>query len=79
MLSGRLDTENIGELEILLRAETSGRNIFLDLKNMTLSGQEGIDFLAQCEAGGIGLLNCAPYVREWINRQRIELNNDGLI
>jgi hypothetical protein len=79
MLSGRLDTENIGELETLLRAETSGRNIFLDLKNMTLSGQEGIDFLAQCEAGGIGLLNCAPYVREWINRQRIELNNDGLI
>jgi anti-anti-sigma regulatory factor len=70
VLSGRLDAEHIAELDTLLRAETKGRNVFLDLKDMTLAGQEGIDFLAQCEAAGIGLLNCATYVREWITRQR---------
>jgi hypothetical protein len=27
-------------------------------------------FLAQCEAAGIALANCDPYLREWIARQR---------
>jgi hypothetical protein len=69
VLSGRLDAEHIAELDTLIRAEASGRDIFLDLKDMTLAGREGIDFLAQCEAAGIGLMNCPPYVREWITRQ----------
>src|SRR5580658_9009142 len=68
VLSGRLDLEHVADLDTLIRAETSGRKILLDLKDMTLAGQEGIDFLAQCEAAGIGLVNCAPYVREWITR-----------
>ena len=71
-LSGRLDRESIGELETVLRAEESGREIFLDLKDMTFAGQEGIAFLAQCEKAGMGLMNCAPYIREWITRQRQE-------
>jgi hypothetical protein len=33
---------------------------------MTLTGQDGIDFLTRCEAAGITLVNCDPYVREWI-------------
>ncbi len=68
-LSGRLDQEHIAELDALVKAET-GRPVLLDLKDMTLAGQEGIDFLAQCEEAGIALVNCAPYVREWIARQR---------
>ena len=68
-LSGRLDEEHIAELDTLLRAE-GNRHIILDLKDMTLAGQEGIDFLVQCEAAGITLVNCAPYVREWIARER---------
>ena len=70
VLSGRLDTGHIEELDTLLRAEASSRAIFLDLKDLTLAGQEGIEFLARWEAAGIGLLNCARYVREWITRQR---------
>jgi hypothetical protein len=38
-------------------------------KNTTLTGQDGIAFLAQCEAAGIALANCDPYAREWITRQ----------
>ena len=65
-LSGRIDKEHIPELEALIAAETTGRRIFLNLKDMTLTGQDGIDFLTRCEAAGIALVNCDPYVREWI-------------
>ena len=68
-LSGRLDKENIGELETLFGAEGKDRRIILDLKDMTLTGQDGVVFLARCEGAGIALVNCDPYVREWITRQ----------
>ncbi len=69
-MSGRIDKEHIGDLEELIGAEGKERGIILDLKDMTLTGQDGINFLAQCEAAGIALVNCDPYVREWIARQR---------
>jgi hypothetical protein len=69
-LSGRIDEGHLAELETLIRSETGGRRIALDLKDLTLAGQEAINFLEHCEAGGITLMNCATYVREWITRQR---------
>ena len=69
-ISGRLDDEGIAELETLIRAETSGRPIVLDVKDLILAGQDAIDFLARCEAADVTLVHCAPYVREWITRQR---------
>jgi hypothetical protein len=67
-LSGRIDKEDIAELEALIHAEGKDRRIVLDLRDMTLTGQDGIVFLSGCEEGGIALLNCDPYVREWITR-----------
>jgi anti-anti-sigma regulatory factor len=69
-LSGRIDKEDVAELETMIAAEETGRRITLDLKDMTLTGQDGIGFLAQCEAADVLLVNCDPYVREWITRQR---------
>ena len=69
VLSGRIDSKNIRELESLIRGEGSGRRIVIDLKDVTLAGEEGIIFLARCEAGNITLVNCLPYIREWITRQ----------
>jgi hypothetical protein len=71
-LSGRMDEEHIAELQSLIGLEANGRNIVLDLKGLTLAGQEVINFLARCEVNGITLLNCAPYIREWVTRQRLE-------
>jgi anti-anti-sigma regulatory factor len=68
-LSGRIDKENIPELKALISAEGKDRRVILDLKDMTLTGQDGIAFLAQCEAAGVALASCDPYVREWITRQ----------
>ena len=69
-LSGRIDEENIAELETLITTEGKDRSIILDLEDMTLTGHDGINFLARCEAAGIALVNCDPYIREWVTRQR---------
>ena len=69
-LSGRMDEEHIAELETLIKSERKGRRIVLDLKDLTLAGQEAISFLERCEVDGITLMHCAAYVREWITRQR---------
>jgi len=71
-LSGRIGKEDIAELAALIAAEGKDRCVVLDLKDMTLTGQDGIAFLAQCEADGVALVNCDRYVREWITRQRTE-------
>jgi anti-anti-sigma regulatory factor len=67
-LIGRIDKEHIAELEALIGAEGKDRRIILDLKDMTLTGEDGIVFLARCEGEGIVLVNCDPYIREWIAR-----------
>jgi len=69
-LSGRMDAENIAELETLIRSEGNGRRIILDLKDLTLVNQEAVSFLERCEADSITLRNCPAYIREWITRQR---------
>ena len=65
-LSGRMDAENIGELETLVREEAKGRRIVLDLKDLTLVDQDAVSFLKRCEAHNTTLKNCPTYIREWI-------------
>jgi len=69
-LSGRMEEEDIPDLETLIKSEADGRRIVLDLKDVTLAGRDAISFLARCEADSITLRNCAGYVREWITRER---------
>jgi hypothetical protein len=73
-LSGRIDEESTGELERLIRSEPNGRSIVLDLKDLTLVGQDAIVFLERCESDGVTLMNCPGYIREWITRQRAQGN-----
>jgi len=69
-ISGRLDAEGLTELKQLLQSEEVGRPIVLDLRELTLVDQEAVRFLEQCDSNGIELENCAPYICEWIERQR---------
>ncbi len=69
-LSGRMDTENIDELEAVIGAESSGLRIVLDLKDLTLVDQDVVSFLVRCEADSIKLKNCPAYIREWMTRER---------
>ena len=69
-LSGRMDAENIGDLETLVRKEADDRRIVLDLRDLTLVDQDAVNFLKRCEEDNITLKNCPAYIREWITRGR---------
>ena len=69
-LSGRMDAENVIELESLFKSEAEGRRIVLDLKDLTLVDREAVRFLERCETDSIKLKNCPAYIREWITRER---------
>jgi anti-anti-sigma regulatory factor len=69
-LTGRMDAENVGELEKLISAEASSRRIVLDLEDLTLVDQDVISFFRRCEASSIQLKNCPAYIREWIKGER---------
>jgi anti-anti-sigma regulatory factor len=64
-LSGEMDIEQRERLQEMLEIEKHGR-ILLDLKEVTLVGREGVEFLARIEASGVGIVNCPEYVRRWI-------------
>ena len=69
-LSGRMDAENVTEVETLLSEDGNDHIIVLDLKDLRLVDQDVVNFLRRCEAGGIQLKYCPAYIREWINGER---------
>ena len=69
-LCGRIEAEDVAELQRLFSLETSGHPLVLNLADVTIVDRDAVKFLARCEANGIELENCPPYVREWIERGR---------
>src|ERR1700720_3319710 len=67
-LIGRMRAEHLEELEKQIRE--SGPTITLDLEEVTLVDLESVRFLGTCEARGTTLLNCSPYIRDWIGKER---------
>ena len=50
--------------------ERAGQPVALDLEEVDLVDIDGVRFLNECEAAGIPVLQCSPYVREWMQRER---------
>ena len=73
-LSGRIDTEDVPELQRLLALEDAGQQIAFDMRDVTLVERGAVEFLARCESDGIALENCPAYVREWIAAERNRRN-----
>jgi hypothetical protein len=69
-LSGRIEKEAISELRRLFEGQTDHRDIVLDLKDVVVIDREAMCFFVGCEADGIKLENCAPYIREWMKREK---------
>jgi anti-anti-sigma regulatory factor len=69
-LSGRIEAEDVTELQRLLELEPVARHLVLDLEDVTLADRGAVTFLMRCEQSGIRLENCPPYIREWIERER---------
>jgi anti-anti-sigma regulatory factor len=67
-LIGRMRAEHLGELVKQIRE--TGPAITLDLEEVTLVDVEIVRFLGACEDRGATILNCSPYIRDWIGKER---------
>jgi len=67
-LIGRMRAEHLSELEQQIKESES--KIVLDLEELNLVDVEAIRFLGMCETRGVTLLNCSPYIRDWIGKER---------
>ena len=67
-LIGHMQAEHLEELKAQMQG--SGPGIVLDLDEVTLVDVEVVRFLAVYEAEGGEVLHCAPYIREWMLRER---------
>ena len=67
-LIGRMRAEHLSELEKQIRE--NGSTIVLDLVELDLVDVEAVRFLGMCETRGVTLLNCSPYIRDWIAKER---------
>jgi hypothetical protein len=62
-----LRSEHLAELKEQIIGERS--RMALDLDAVTLVDVEVVRFLNACEERGVELLNCWPYIREWMIRE----------
>jgi anti-anti-sigma regulatory factor len=67
-LIGRLKCESLEELQ--QQMEHGGPQVVLDLSEVDLVDVEVVRFLGSCEAQGATLMNCSPYIRNWIGKER---------
>jgi anti-anti-sigma regulatory factor len=63
-LSGRIESQQVDELRRMI--ETEHRKVSLDLEEVKLVDSDAVRFLSSCDARGIELRNCPPYVHQWI-------------
>ena len=67
-LIGYFQSEHLEALKAHI--EGNGSKTVLDLDEVTLVDVEVVRFLGVCEAEGIAVLHCSPYIREWIRREQ---------
>lgn len=67
-LIGRIQTEHVAELQAQVNG--GGPTIALDLHEVSLVDLDVVRFLGTCQANGMELLRCSPYIREWISREK---------
>ena len=70
ILTGRIQADQVPDLEALLKSESSDRDIVLDLGHVKLVDRGAVQFLAGREAAGTELRNCSAFIREWITQEK---------
>ena len=67
-LSGKLRSQHLDQVHVEI--ELCESPVVLDLEELDLVDVEAVRFLNACEAKGILLLNCSPYIRKWMAQER---------
>jgi hypothetical protein len=66
-LSGELRSEHLDEVRAEVRR--TDRRTALDLDEVDLVDVDAVRFLNACEAQGVEVVNCSPYIREWMSQE----------
>jgi hypothetical protein len=67
-LSGRIEADDLAEIQEQLAKETGTGHVILDLKDVTLVNQGVVEFLIRCEVNNITLQRCPGYIRKWMEQ-----------
>jgi anti-anti-sigma regulatory factor len=67
-LVGRINAEHLDELSNLI-ADAEPR-VVLDLSELTLVDVNVVRFFGDQERWGVKLVQCSPYIKEWILREQ---------
>ena len=67
-LSGELRSEHLDQVKAEI--DCCGTSAVLDVEEVDLVDVEGVRFLNACEANGISVVHCSPYIREWMSLER---------
>jgi anti-anti-sigma regulatory factor len=70
ILTGRIQADQVPDLEALLKSESPDRDVVLDLRHVKLVDRDAVQFLASREAAGTELRNCSAYIREWMTQEK---------
>ena len=76
-LTGRMEIQNLAELQRVLNQEQGNPRIVFDLRDIVLIDRDAVKFLANCEFAGIKLQNCPPYIRAWIGKEETNCRREG--
>ena len=76
-LCGRIQADQLPELDALLKSASPEHKLVLDLHQLKLVDRDVVRFLAQLEQTRASLRNCPPFIRQWISRERHELQANG--
>jgi hypothetical protein len=74
-LIGRVRAEDLPE--VARQLEDSGPAAVLQLDEVTLVDVDVVRFLNSCEAEGVRLVDCSPYIREWMRREQNRSRGSG--
>jgi hypothetical protein len=72
-LCGELRCEQLSDVRTEI--EHAGQQVTLDLDELDLVDVHAVRFLNACEAQHVKVLNCAPYIREWMFQERASERN----
>jgi hypothetical protein len=68
LLSGEFRSEQLDQVQAEI--ELCESPAVLDLEELDLVDVEGVRFLNGCEAKGISVVHCSPYIKQWMSRER---------
>ena len=67
-LSGEFRSEHLDQVKAEI--DRQGSPVVLDLEELTSVDVDGIRFLNACEAKGISVSHCSPYIKAWMSAER---------